>query len=80
MEGTDLPNENSNEQGTDLPNENRNESGTDLPNENRNERGTDLPNEDGTVLNLPNLTASARGGYVQRSLLQYRFFYFHILS
>ena len=102
MEGTDLPNENSNEQGTDLPNEkvkngaqtyqikivtiderdtdvpneNRNESGTELPNEGRKERGTDLPNEDGTVLNLPNLTASARGSYGQRSLLPYRFFYF----
>ena len=62
----------------DLPNENRNESGTDLPNENRKERGTDLPNEDGTVLNPPNLTASARGGYGQRSLLPYRFFYFHM--
>ena len=43
-----------------------------------NERGTDLPNEDGTVLNLPNLTTSARGGYGQRSLLPYRFFYFHM--
>ena len=42
------------------------------------ESGTDLPNEDGTVLNLPNLTASARGGYGQRSLLPYRFFYFHM--
>ena len=65
-----------NERDKDLPNENRNERGTDLPNEGRKERGTDLPNEDGTVLNLPNLTASARGGYGQRSLLQYRFFYF----
>ena len=43
MEGTDLPNENSNEQGTDLPNENSNEQGTDLPNEKSNKRGTDLP-------------------------------------
>ena len=55
-----------------------NERDTDLPNENRNERGTDLPNEDGTVLNLPNLTTSARGGYGQRTLLPYRFFYFHM--
>ena len=76
--GTGLPNENRNESGTDLPNENRNESGTGLPNENRNERGTDLPNEDGTLLNLPNLTTSARGGYGQRTLLPYRFFYFHM--
>ena len=76
--GTDLPIENGNESGTDLPNESRNERGTDLPNEGRKERGTDLQNEDGTVLNLPNLTTSARGGYGQRSLLQYRFFYFHI--
>ena len=67
-----------NERNTDVPNESRNESGTDLTNENRNERGTDLPNEDGTVLNLPNLTTSARGGYGQRSLLPYRFFYFHM--
>ena len=55
-----------------------NERGTDVPNENRNESGTDLPNEDGTVLNLPNLTTSARGGYGQRTLLPYRFFYFHM--
>ena len=55
-----------------------NERDTKLPNENRNESGTDLPNEDGTVLNLPNLTTSARGGYGQRSLLPYRFFYFHM--
>ena len=55
-----------------------NERGTDIPNENRNESGTDLPNEDGTVLNLPNLTTSARGGYGQRTLLPYRFFYFHM--
>ena len=75
---TDVPNENRNESGTDLPNESRNERGTDLPNEGRKERDTDLPNEDGTVLNPPNLTASARGGYGQRTLLQYRFFYFHI--
>jgi len=67
-----------NERNTEVPSENRNESGTDLPNENRNERGTDLPNEDGTLLNLPNLTTSARGGYGQRSLLPYRFFYFHL--
>ena len=67
-----------NERDKDLPNENRNESGTDLPNESRNERGTDLPNEDGTVLNLPNLTTSARGGYGQRSSFPYRFFYFYI--
>ena len=52
--------------------------GTDLPNENSNEQGTDLLNEDGTVLNPPNLTTSARGGYGQRSLLPYRFFYFHM--
>ena len=92
MEGTDLPNENSNESGTDLPNEKVtngartyqikivtiNERDTDVPNENRNESGTDLPNDDGTVLNLPNLTTSARGGYGQRSLLPYRFFYFHM--
>ena len=74
----DLPNENRNESGRDLPNENRNERGTDLPNEGRKESGTDLPNEDGTVLNLPNLTASARGSYGQRSSFPYRFFYFHI--
>ena len=55
-----------------------NERDTDLPNKNRNESGTDLPNDDGTVLNLPNLTTSARGGYGQRSLLPYRFFYFHM--
>ena len=55
-----------------------NERDTDIPNENRDEHGTDLPNEDGTVLNLPNLPTSARGGYSQRSLLPYRFFYFHI--
>ena len=55
-----------------------NKRDTDVPNENRNERGTDLPNEDGTVLNLPNLTTSARGGYGQRTLLPYRFFYFHM--
>ena len=92
MEGPDLPNENSNEQGTDLPNENSNKQGTDLPkkivtinerdtdvpNKNRNESCTDLPNDNGTVLNLPNLTTSARGGYGQRSLLPYRFFYFHM--
>ena len=75
---TDVSNENRNESGTDLPNKNRNESGTDLPNENRNESGTDLPKEDVTVLNLPNLTTSARGGYGQRTLLPYRFFYFHM--
>ena len=67
-----------NERDTDVPDENRNEIGTDLPNENRNERGTDLPNDDGTVLNLPNLTTSARGCYGQRNLLPYRFFYFHM--
>ena len=56
-----------------------NERDTDVPNENWNERGTDLTNEDGAVLNLiPNLTTSARGGYGQRSLLPYRFFYFHM--
>ena len=53
-----------------------NKRDTDVPNKNRNQSGTDLPNDDGTVLNLPNLTTSARGGYGQRSLLPYRFFYF----
>ena len=56
-----------NERDTDVSNENGNESGTDLPNENRNESGTDLPNEDGTVLNLRNLTTSARG-WLQREI------------
>ena len=37
MKGTDLPNENSNEQGTDLPNEKSNKQGTDLPNINSND-------------------------------------------
>ena len=47
MEGTDLPNENSNEQGTDLPNENSNKQGTDLPKKivTINERDTDVPNK-----------------------------------
>ena len=53
-----------------------NERDTDVPNKIEKESGTDLPNDDGTVLNLPNLTTSARGGYGQRSLLPYRFFYF----
>ena len=71
MLGIDLPNRDVTNGAQAYPME-----GTDLPNENRNERGTDLPKEDVTVLNLPNLTASARGGYGQRSLLLYRFFYF----
>ena len=82
MDGTDLPNENSNRnkartyqmkkvtngaQTYQIKIVTINERGTEVPNENRNERGTDLPNEDGTVLNLRNLTRSARG-WLQREI------------